>query len=362
MRRDPLVSIIIPAYNYAAFLPHALDSALAQPRDLCEVVVADDGSTDDTPRVLDAYASRVRVLTQANQGLSAARNAGIEAARGRWLLFLDADDLLFPGAVRSQLDILEGMDETALAVCRSLFFEACDPCGVPIPCGEWRLFRQDLDAHLCHFNIAPPHGFLVRREAVVRAGGFDTGLSACEDHDLWFRLSAAGARVVPNPAVLAAYRRHPGSMSRNLDRQYAHDAMLHRRVAKALLDADFPPGGRLEGLLGCLAGCLLTANRLEGLRPGSSGRLFEVARDLAKRLDDAALSRRPTETAAYFAARTAASLPGTKRLDRDLAMNICRLLERILHDEGADIAAMDARALDHALERMTARLTLTDAG
>ena len=73
MRRDPLVSIIIPAYNYAAFLPHALDSALAQPRDLCEVVVADDGSTDDTPRVLDAYASRVRVLTQANRGLSAAR-------------------------------------------------------------------------------------------------------------------------------------------------------------------------------------------------------------------------------------------------------------------------------------------------
>lgn len=362
MRRDPQVSIIVPAYNYAAFLPHALDSALAQPRELCEVVVVDDGSTDDTPRVLDAYASRVRVLTQANRGLSAARNAGIEAARGRWLLFLDADDLLFPGAVRSQLDLLEGAGETALAVCRSVFFETADAGGVPVPCGEWRLFRQDLDAHLCHFNIAPPHGFLARREAVVRAGGFDTGLMACEDHDLWFRLAAAGTRVVPNPAVLAAYRRHPGSMSRDLGRQYAHDAMLHRRVAGALSDADFPPGGRLEGLLGCLAGCLLTAGRLEGLRPGTSGGLFDVARDLAMRLDDAALSRRPTDTAAYFAARTAASLPGTERLDRDLARNVYGLLERILQNGGVDILALDERALDHALERMMVRLTLTDAG
>jgi len=363
--RDPQVSIIVPAYNYAAFLPHALQSALVQPRELCEVIVVDDGSTDDTPQILDRFSSRVRVVSQSNQGLSAARNAGIAAARGRWLLFLDADDLLSPDAVRSQLGILETWGEAALAVCRSFFFEACDPHGVPIPCGEWRLFRQDLDAHLCHFNIAPPHGFLVRREAVVRAGGFDTDLLACEDYDLWFRLAAAGTRVVPNPAVLAAYRRHPGSMSRNLDRQYAHDATVHHRVAEVLLGSDFPPGGRLEGLLGCLAGCLLTAVRMEGLRVGSPGRLLDVTRDLAKRLDDPALSRRPTETAAYFAARAAACLPGTERLDRDLARNICGLLERILQnrgDEGMEILAMDAPQREHALERMMARLTLAGEG
>jgi glycosyltransferase involved in cell wall biosynthesis len=358
VRRDPQVSIIIPAYNYAPFLPKTLQSALAQPRELCEVVVVDDGSTDDTPQILDRFATRVRVLAQANRGLSAARNAGIAAARGRWLLFLDADDLLFPGAVRSQLDILEGTGETGLAVCRSVFFEACDPCGVPVPCGEWRLFRQDLDAHLCHFNIAPPHGFLVRCEAVIRAGGFDTGLCACEDYDLWFRLAAAGARVVPNPAVCAAYRRHPGSMSRDLGRQYAHDAMLHHRVADVLLDADFPPGGRLEGLLGCLAGCLLTASRLEGLRPGSSAGLPGLAGDLAKRLNDAALSRRPTETAAYFALRLAWTRRGLPPSLEALAAGARDVLERFFPARATAWAAMDETELAAALEGVTARLTL----
>src|SRR3954470_1810603 len=87
------VSVIIPTYNYARYLPQAIDSALGQTHAPLEVIVVDDGSTDDTPRVLEAYASRIRVIRQANQGAGAARNAGIAAARGEYVAFLDSDDL-----------------------------------------------------------------------------------------------------------------------------------------------------------------------------------------------------------------------------------------------------------------------------
>jgi len=101
------VSLIIATFNHARFLGAAIDSALAQTLGAVDVIVVDDGSTDDTPAVLARYAGRVRVLRQPNRGLAAARNAGLAAARGTYVAFLDADDVMAPTKLAAQLEVLE---------------------------------------------------------------------------------------------------------------------------------------------------------------------------------------------------------------------------------------------------------------
>jgi len=267
------ISVIIPAFNYARFLKQALDSALNQTGVPFEVIVVDDGSSDATPEILGGYGSKIKLLSQNNQGLSAARNAGYSLAKGEYVVFLDADDLLPRGYLVSQSALLQADPDVDMVVCRSFFFEKTDAKGQPLKTGRWGLYRKDLDVHLCHFNIAPPHALMLRRRALDRVGLFDTSLKACEDHDMWFRVAFSGAKLKINPDLEVPYRRHPGSISQHLENQWLHDAELHLRIACALKGAIFPSERRMEGLLGCVAGCLLTAARLEKMHPEISERL-----------------------------------------------------------------------------------------
>jgi len=101
------VSLVIATFNHARFVGEALDSALAQTLRAVEVVVVDDGSTDDTPAVLARYDGRILVIRQPNRGLAAARNAGLAASRGTYVTFLDADDVLMPTKLAEQVAVLE---------------------------------------------------------------------------------------------------------------------------------------------------------------------------------------------------------------------------------------------------------------
>ncbi|MDY0039233.1 MAG: glycosyltransferase family A protein, partial [Desulforhabdus sp.] len=101
-----VVSVIIPTYNRASFLKEALDSVLLQQNAEMEVIVVDDGSTDDTAAIVESFGRAVTYLYQSNAGVSAARNTGIKAARGRWLALLDSDDLWLPGKLQFQLELL----------------------------------------------------------------------------------------------------------------------------------------------------------------------------------------------------------------------------------------------------------------
>src|SRR5271165_7143352 len=103
MMSAPLISVVIPTYNYGRYVPQAVESVLAQTFKDFEIIVVDDGSTDDTPQQLEPYQDRIRVHKQANQGVSAARNAGVRLARAALVAFLDADDVWHPRKLEIQM-------------------------------------------------------------------------------------------------------------------------------------------------------------------------------------------------------------------------------------------------------------------
>ncbi len=256
------VSVIIPVYNAAHFVDAAVRSILAQDWPV-EVIVLNDGSTDDLHAALRPYKGKIEVIDQPNRGLPAARNAGLGRATGRYVLFCDADDMLGPGVIAGQVAALEAAGGTGVPVCRTRFFSGMDERDEPMPCGRWRRFPERLDIHLCHFNVAPPLAFLVRRDAALSVGGFDESLGACEDHDFWLRLQGAGHAPFPGADGDVWYRRHAGSMSSDLLRQWRHDMTIHQRVARLVVAG--APGFadvRATRLLACCAGMWHTLTRL----------------------------------------------------------------------------------------------------
>jgi glycosyltransferase involved in cell wall biosynthesis len=214
------VSLVIATYNHARFLGEALDSAVAQTLEGVEVVVVDDGSTDDTEAVLARYGGRLRVIRQPNRGLAAARNTGLAAARGTYVSFLDADDVLMPTKLAEQAAILDRAPTVGWTYCDVLIettatgaeMRASERFGYGVRVLEGWLFPE-----LIHGNFIPAIAPLVRRTVLDAAGGFDERLTALEDWDLWLRLSLI-AEVRYSPAVLVRYRVHPGGMSEDRSR------------------------------------------------------------------------------------------------------------------------------------------------
>ena len=272
------VSVVIPTYNYSHFILDAVKSALAQDVHDVQIIVVDDGSTDNTSDIIKPYTDRIKYIYQENAGLSAARNTGVRNSTGEFILFLDADDVLGPNSIASQVSFFERNPGAAVVVCENRLFEETDDHGSPKESGTWELYRKNLAVHLCYFNIAPPHAFLFRRQAIIKTGWFDDQLTACEDYDLWIRAAVKGFIPHYNPSGVVYYRRHPKSMSADLVNQHLHDAILHNRLAR-LLDQypDFPNGNRVEGLLAFSAGAILTSSRLLGHSLTGASELMQLA-------------------------------------------------------------------------------------
>lgn len=268
-KRSCDISVIIPAYNYGHFIGACIESVLRQGIDSCEIIVIDDGSTDDTPKRLKPYADKIRYVYQSNRGLSAARNAGIALANGSYIQFLDADDLLGTDALAGRLAFLQANASCSIAVCRNLMFTGDDIRGRPQDRLPWRLFQSHLAVHLCHLNIAPPHAFLSRREVITQIGDFDESLRACEDYDFWIR--AVTLRHVPAycHSGVVHYRVHANSMSANRALQVQHDAILALRLFDHLyVQRDYPIDDPVATDLAYLSGLTLTVTRLKALGVG----------------------------------------------------------------------------------------------
>ncbi len=216
---NPIVSVIVPTYNHAHYLPSALTTIQAQRFHHWEAIVVDDGSTDDPAAVVAELAHpRIRYIRQENQGVSAARNTGIRAACGDYLAFLDADDEWEAEFLQRSLDILTA-DSTLTATYTRYRFIAQDGHLLP-QLGGQVVPPADLRSRLLEGGFFPPHAVLVRAAAVRQAGLFDTRLSGLADWDLWLRVADQGPmQGIPEPLV--RYRVCPGSMSTNASAMHA---------------------------------------------------------------------------------------------------------------------------------------------
>lgn len=201
----PTVSIVVPVYNGARYLREALDSLLDQSYPHLDVVVVDDGSTDDTPAILAAYGTRLRVLRQANRGQAAAMNAGWAASRGEVLSYLSCDDRLRPGAVATAVQALTDHPET-LAVYGD--YALIDPSSAVLSEVQAPSFAH---AEVVATASCPPGpGVFVRREAHALAGPWDEHLHQVPDLDYWLRLGLYGP-ITHLSHVLADFREHEAS-------------------------------------------------------------------------------------------------------------------------------------------------------
>ena len=206
-----LVSVVIPCYNQAHFLDEAIESVLAQSYPHLEIIVVDDGSPDDTSEVATRY-PKVRLVRQENQGLSAARNSGLARSEGEYVVFLDADDRLLPGALEEGLECFEAHPECAFVSGR---YRLIAGDGSFLRQTHQPILSEDRYAALLRRSyIGPPITVMYRRSIFESVGGFDTSLSACEDYDLYLRI-ARRFPIYSHEKLVAEYRRHGASMSRN---------------------------------------------------------------------------------------------------------------------------------------------------
>lgn len=219
----PKVSVIIPSYNCAKYLPEALDSVLAQTFQDWEVIVINNGSSDNTQDVVQSYiqkfGQRLRYIYQENSGVSCARNAGIKIAQGKYLAMLDADDKWYPNRLEEGIKVIESGDDIGLVHARSMrMTETGEEIGSvdrdPRYLTGW-IFEH---VFLRRGNISCPT-VLLKKECCDKAGVFDEQLSmlGSEDRELWMRI-AQKYRVVFIDKILSYYRVRQGSMSRNNER------------------------------------------------------------------------------------------------------------------------------------------------
>jgi glycosyltransferase involved in cell wall biosynthesis len=183
----PRVSVIIPTRNRACFLCEAIESVLNQTyRDL-ELIVVDDGSTDLTPYLSDRWRGQIRWIRQAHAGVSRARNVGIQRSRGRYLSFLDSDDLWAKDKLETQVRFLDANPHYPVCYTDEVWIRRgrrVNPKRIHRKYSGW-IFEQCLP--LC---IISPSSVLMRREVLDTVGLFDEGLPVCEDYDLWLRVTS----------------------------------------------------------------------------------------------------------------------------------------------------------------------------
>jgi glycosyltransferase involved in cell wall biosynthesis len=223
-RADPRVSVVMPIYNGAAFLAESIETVLAQTMPDFELILVDDGSTDETAEIIRRYAAqdaRIVPVAKPNSGIAETLNRGMEAARAPWIARLDSDDLMRPERLERQLAFVAANPDLVAA---GSYYEIIDPAGrshgdrLPLP-----RTREELAGFLA---AREPLSFLhpsmiFRRDVALDLGGYDRQTEPAEDVNLFARMLATGAPILIQPEVLLRYRVHPDSISsRSATRQF----------------------------------------------------------------------------------------------------------------------------------------------
>ncbi len=240
----PTISVVIPTYNRAHLIGECLGSVIAQSVAPHEIIVVDDGSTDNTAEVLEEYGDRVTYVKQTNAGPGAARNNGIERASGDYIAFLDSDDFWTPWTLEVICEVVDApVPPTIVLPKREEFDDKSSPFSAP-PESE---VRESLDIRRhASFNsftsqkaVFSSSALVVRRQSLVDVGGFATNIMAAEDVDLGLRLGEhPGLTLILAPAMVHV-RRTPASLTRSAT--YAFDGMQHLLAQER---GNCYPGGR----------------------------------------------------------------------------------------------------------------------
>jgi len=286
----PLVSIVIPCYNQAHFLRDAIESVRRQTYPNVEIVVVDDGSTDDTSAV--AAELGARCIRQENRGLAAARNRGLAESSGEYLVFLDADDRLLPHGIEANMDAFETRPEAAFV---SGWFRPTTPTGDPIP---WEIpppAPPEGDPYVALLEASywtVPGAAMFRRGPLTALGAFNAAFRGAEDWDLEMRMARKYPAYAHGSGPISEYRQHPASMSR--------DAALMVESCLGALKAQRQDAGGDESLTAAYRGGVarvqgyfgeaLATDLAIAIRRRSWGRAIRAAWVLARRYPGGLLS------------------------------------------------------------------------
>jgi glycosyltransferase involved in cell wall biosynthesis len=245
----PKVSIIIPAYNAAPFLPQALESILAQTFRDFEIILIDDGAIDETDLVISKYHSWLNVIRQSNQGPGAARNAGLRVATGEYLVFLDADDCLMPHKIEIQVAFLDQHPHIDIVYSDGfLIIQNPDGKEQHILFSKSRYLNKNLASPekslrlLALKNAFPLHAAMLRSSVARQLNGFDDTrtLSPLADWDFWYR-AAQNYNFFYQDEVLVLYRVIDTSISRNIDNLQRATHYLEDKIEASDAFVQFPP-------------------------------------------------------------------------------------------------------------------------
>jgi glycosyltransferase involved in cell wall biosynthesis len=190
----PKVSVIIPTYNYKQFIQKAIDSVLTQTYKDVEIIVVDDGSTDNTRDIIESkYAHKVAYIYQDNKGASAARNKGIALSHGEYLVFLDADDYFLSSSIEERLTILEDNKSIGWVYSRWQYVDIegniLEDAFHNAPFAYKKRLRGNIFMDMLSGTLINTSSVLLRRSCAEDTGGFDDRLSAFQDYDFWLRVS-----------------------------------------------------------------------------------------------------------------------------------------------------------------------------
>jgi Glycosyl transferase family 2 len=340
------VTIVIPAYNYADYVGEAIRSGLEQGYRPIEIIVVDDGSTDETPAVLRQFEGTIHTVRPERRGVSAARNVGLAEARGEFIVFLDADDLLVPGGIAAQVALMNDRPDIDAVFGGWYSYDVMSE----VISRHHSSFRDDdvLPRLLRGSIVATPSAVMLRRAAVRALGGFDTSVSYTADWEMWFRLAKHGRRFGRVTASVATYRIHPRSMSSNLD--------LAIRDVNALLDRWFSDPALSPALRASepQSRCEITMY-LAGqcFQHGDDGRAAECVRE--------ALRWNPSapDTLNFYACLAYGMSKVQKRSGGDI---VERLRQMLALCEGLDDSDDERRSRRSALRHLAAAMIARNAG
>ncbi len=207
----PLVSVIVPTYNRSSLVLEAVDSVLKQTFRGFELIVVDDGSSDGTAEALNPYKDRFVYCLQDNRGVSAARNQGIRMARGQWIAFLDSDDLWLPEKLETQIHFFSQNPEALICQTQEIWIRNGRRL---IPLKKHQKFSGDIFAPSLRLCLVSPSAVMIKKDLLERVGCFDEALTACEDYDLWLRISAQFPVFLIDQPLVVKRGGHPDQLSR----------------------------------------------------------------------------------------------------------------------------------------------------